>query len=155
MHFHVPSAHLALVTAPVTCVWFCSIPAPIATLWESSVMTEYCWTLAAAVPRTPGNMGGSLLGSRLGLASCWPVCYPPHLWLQADFYRRMSQDSGSVLHFSHPQDMSAPTLMHVLFLFFSKSYQHLNYKEKTDKENWGNECHIISIRRCKTHQTLW
>lgn len=85
IYFHVPWAHLALVTASVTCVWFCSIPAPIAPLWESSVMTECCWAFAAAVPRNSGNMGGSFLQSGLEMVSCWPGCY---------FFSPLSLSSG-------------------------------------------------------------
>lgn len=70
IYFHVPSAHLALVTAPVTCVWFCSIPAPITPLWESRVMTECCCS-----SQDPWQYGCSLLCLRLEMASCWPVCY--------------------------------------------------------------------------------
>lgn len=70
MFFHVSSAHLALVTAAVTYTWLGSIPAPIAPLWESRIMTEWCWAFAAAVPKTPSNMGGSLFSSRQEMASC-------------------------------------------------------------------------------------
>lgn len=68
--------HIWLLLQPLWPVWFCSIPAPIMPLWESRVMTECCWASAAAFPRTPGNMGGSCLCSRLQVASCWSV-YPP------------------------------------------------------------------------------
>lgn len=123
MYFHVPSAHLALVTAPVTCVWFCSIPAPIAPLWESKVMTECCWAFAAAVPRTPDNMGGSLLCSRLEMASCWPVCYVfffSSLSLESLFFfykgECVKPVAASSNHLCHPEDMSPQTLIHEVFL---------------------------------------
>lgn len=67
MYFPVPSAHLALVTAPVTPAWLCSIPAPISPQWESRVMTA-----AAAAPRTAGNMAAGFLCSELEMASCGP-----------------------------------------------------------------------------------
>lgn len=85
--FHVSPAHLALVTASVTCVWLGSVPAPIAPLWESRITTEWCWALTAAVPRTPGNMGGSPLCFRQEIASHWPGCYLSfHLCLLIKFF---------------------------------------------------------------------
>lgn len=72
MFFPVPLAHLALVTAPVTRAWLCSIPAPAppspsSPQWESRVMTA-----AAAAPRTAGNMAAAFLCSKLEMASCGP-----------------------------------------------------------------------------------
>lgn len=90
MYVRVPSAHLALVTAPVTCVGFCSIPAPIAPLWESRVMTECCWAVADAVPRTPGNLDGQsfCLGRRWPPADQFVVFY---LYIRALYKWRMNK----------------------------------------------------------------
>lgn len=113
MYFHVPSAHLALVTAPVTCVWFCSIPAPISPLQESRVMTECCCS-----SQDPWQYGCSLLCSRLEMASRWPVCYFFYLCLQNVFFffflngERVKPVAAWSSHLSHPQDMSPETLIH-------------------------------------------
>lgn len=98
MYFHVPSAHLALVTAPVTCVWLCSIPAPIAPLWESSVMTECCCS-----SQDPRQYGCSLLCSRPP-ADQFVVFF--HLCLQGDVFLRRTSKAR---HLCHPQDVSNNT----------------------------------------------
>lgn len=94
MYFHVPSAHLALVTAPVTCVWFCSIPAPIAPLWESRVMTECCCS-----SQDPGNMAVHFFapGRRWPPADQFVISL--HLCLQNDFcFLRRASKSQWQLH---------------------------------------------------------
>lgn len=145
MYFHVPSAHLALVTAPVTCVWFCSIPAPIAPLWESRVMTECCCS-----SQDPWRYGCSLLCSRLDTASCWPVCYFfPRLCLQNNVFflkrERVKPVVASARHVCHPQDTSAETLIHALLLSSEDVglwYYHCG------SQHWLYKIAIIGLTRC-------
>lgn len=104
MYFHVPSAHLALVTAPVTCSWFCSIPAPISEEWLSA---------AAAAPRTPGNVGARFFA----LGWRWPPekhCYFLHLYLQNYVFKEDEWRQWQL----HPDiyvRISPETLIHVQF----------------------------------------
>lgn len=57
MYLFVSPQHIWLLLQPLwpVCGSVQSQP-PIALLQESRVITECCWTFAAAVPRTPGNM---------------------------------------------------------------------------------------------------
>lgn len=110
MYFHVPSAHLALVTAPVTCVWFCSIPAPN----RSSVGEQSNdWAFAAAVPRTPDNMGVHSFALGWGWPPADQFVIFFHLCLQNDVFSRRTREAR---HLCHLQDMSPETLIHELFL---------------------------------------
>lgn len=72
---HVPSAHLALVTAPVTCVWFCSIPAPHRSSAGEQSNNRVLLDLCCCGSQDPWQYECTLLYSRLEMASCWPLRY--------------------------------------------------------------------------------
>lgn len=97
-----------LLQPPVTCVWLCSIPAPIAPLWESIVMTECCWAFAAVVPRTPGSMGvhSFALGWRRPSADQFVILLHPFLQ-NVVFLRRISE-AGLPRHLCHPSGYMCP-----------------------------------------------
>lgn len=92
----VPSAHLALVTAPVTCVWFCSIPAPHRSSAGEQSNNRVLLDLCCRGSQDPWQYECTLLYSRLEMASCWPLrCYFfLSLSSKLGFLRGLSETSG-------------------------------------------------------------
>lgn len=99
MYLFVSPQHIWLLLQPLwpVCGSAQSQP-PIALLQESRVITECCWTCAAAVPRTPGNMSvhSFTLGWRWPPADSYVIFFPIFVF-KIRFFKRIEWNQQQLL----------------------------------------------------------